>query len=944
MSKHVVYSVLLALLLASGLVVPGQAQTQVDNLALNGSFEEDEVILDDPAWEQWATWGYETGLASTVEIDETEFIDGARSLRVEPTGGTNWYFIVLYLPLPLEVGQDYTASLWAKAQAPRPFTAQMKATDNSVTWGAQTFQLTTEWAEYTLTAQAMNASAKLELLCAGNGSPFWLDFVLVYQGSYVAGIAPSAASPPVQATGPTPADGATDIPREVMLGWKPGQYAQTHDIYLGADFDDVNEARRTDPRNVLASEDQDPNAFDPGRLEFGQTYYWRVDEVNGPPDGTIHKGEVWSFTTEPELYPIQGVIATASIPASEMSGGPEATVDGSGLSADGRHATADASMWVGDAGGGPAWIQFDFNRLYKIYEIHVWNYNNPYESLLGFGAKDITIEYATEPNEWLTLGDVQLDRATGSASYAGQVLDLDGLAARSVRLNIHSSQGGGTSYGLSEIRFLHKPVFAREPEPADGATHVSRTVSLRWRPGREAGAHQIHLGTDSDAVASGAALVDTTTVTTYDPDSLILGTTYYWRIDEVNDAETPTVWPSDVWSFTTERYVSVETFESYTDDTGSLIYEKWLDGYEITTNGSQVGHDNPPYAEESIVHGGSQSMPLYYSNTGGASYSEAEFTLPAAQDWTAWGIKTLSLYFRGTSGNSGQLYVKIDGTRVDYDGDPADLARTVWQPWNIDLSAVAGNLANVTKLTIGIDGAGAAGLVYIDDILLSPQTPQYAIPAEPDNVSLAARYPFDGNANDSSGHGFNGTANGTPLYSASHESQAIQLDGVSEYVAVASVGIAGAAPRTITGWVKADMEDVPEWTNVFGFTGPSTDGMHFDIEAVGTTSTTTLGYYGLHRHGWERDIMPIDLEWHHLAATYDGATVSWYGDGLLVGSAPVASAGFNTPGPFHIGKRQDNTNCFSGLVDEVRVYSRALSDGEIAWLAGRTEPVHKPLE
>ena len=45
---------------------------------------------------------------------------------------------------------------------------------------------------------------------------------------------------------------------------------------------------------------------------FGQTYYWRVDEVNAPPDSTVYKGDVWSFTVEPYGYPIKPVKATAS--------------------------------------------------------------------------------------------------------------------------------------------------------------------------------------------------------------------------------------------------------------------------------------------------------------------------------------------------------------------------------------------------------------------------------------------------------------------------------------------------------------------------------------------------------------------------------------------------------------------------------------------------------
>jgi len=94
------------------------------------------------------------------------------------------------------------------------------------------------------------------------------------------------------AAGPSPADESTDVPRDVILGWSPGETAAAHDVYLGTVFDDVNDADRSDPRSVLARQGQIATTYDAGRLDFGQTYYWRIDEVNAPPDSTISKGDV----------------------------------------------------------------------------------------------------------------------------------------------------------------------------------------------------------------------------------------------------------------------------------------------------------------------------------------------------------------------------------------------------------------------------------------------------------------------------------------------------------------------------------------------------------------------------------------------------------------------------------------------------------------------------
>jgi regulation of enolase protein 1 (concanavalin A-like superfamily) len=451
------------------------------------------------------------------------------------------------------------------------------------------------------------------------------------------------------ASSPVPADRATDVPRDVVLGWTPGPYAATHNVYFGETFDDVNDADATGPLGVPVSQGQDANSYDPiGVLQFGQTYYWRVDEVNAPPTShTVFKGDVWSFTVEPFAYPITNVTVSSSIPTAAGAGGPEKTVDGSGLSPDGQHSTAGTDMWQGDiSAGGPIWIQYDFDTVYKIDAMRLWNYNIPYEPLIGFGVKDITLEYATDANDWITLGDYEVLRAPGQASYTGMPIDLGGVAARSVRINMHSNWGTQEAYGFSEVRFLYIPVCAREPKPASGATGVAINAALDWRAGREAALHEVYFGTDEQAVVNGTAVVDAVAESTYSPGPLRLGTTYYWKINEVNEVLTPSVWESDVWSFSTKEYIAIDDFESYTDDQGSEIFATWLDGYDLTTNGSQVGHENPPYAEKTVARRG-QSMPFYYTNTGGIINSEAERTFAPAQDWTTNGADTLSIYHRG---------------------------------------------------------------------------------------------------------------------------------------------------------------------------------------------------------------------------------------------------------------------------------------------------------
>jgi len=547
----------------------------------------------------------------------------------------------------------------------------------------------------------------------------------------------TSANEPAEARKPNPADGAEDVPRDGMLSWVPGKFAGTHNVYFGETFEDVNAA------TTAAAPGLDVNSFDPGRLNFGKTYFWRVDEVNATPDKTVFKGDVWRFEVEPIAIPVENVTATAS-GSNDPEMGPEKTIDGSGLDALDQHSTLAGDMWL-SAAGAEAWIQYEFPRVYKLHEMWVWNSNQMVESFVGLGAKDVTIEISQDGAAWTVLEDAaEFAQAPGKATYtANTVVDFGAAMARFLRITINAGWGAVMPQsGLSEVRFFYIPVQAREPQPEDGASTDGAQVVLTWRSGRDAALHEVSLGTDSAAMT----VVGTTDVPSLDAGALDYGTTYFWKVDEVNLAETPAVHAGHVWSFTTPPYGIVDDFDQY-DDNCNRIFFAWADGLghnggteiagcEVPASngnggGSIVGNATAPFAEKTIVNSGSsQSMPFEYDNAIGAS--ETSLTLNG-QDWTASGVQTLSLAFYGTDGNTGILYVKVNNSKVSYDLDPADIARSNWQAWNIDLTGLGG-LQNVTSLTIGVDGANAAGMLYIDDIRLYPQAGELITPAEPDNA------------------------------------------------------------------------------------------------------------------------------------------------------------------------------------------------------------------
>ncbi len=739
------------------------------------------------------------------------------------------------------------------------------------------------------------------------------------------------------ATNPVPNNEATDMPRDVVLEWTGNDAAVAHDVYFGTAFDDVNDADRSDPRGALVSQDQTATTFEPGLLDFAQTYYWRIDEVNGPPESTIFKGEVWSFTTEPFAYAVENVVATSNGAAVEDSG-PENVVNGSGLNDEDQHSTDSTTMWATrPPDEGALYIQFEFDKVYKLHEMLVWNYNVMFEAVLGFSLKDVTVEYSQDGMDWTVLGDYVLAQGTAAATYtANSTIDFAGVGAKYVRLTVNSGYGGMGQYGLSEVRFLYIPVQAREPEPVDGATDVAVVdAALAWRAGREAATHEVYLSADEQAVVDGAALAGTVDVPSLPADSLLLDQTYYWKIAEVNEAQTPSVWTGDVWSFATQVVLPVEDFESYNDE-DNTIYEAWVDGW-VNDTGSTVGYLDAPFAEQTIVHEGGQSMPLTYENAGGIAISEATYTFGAAQDWTAHGIRGLTLWFYGDPANTpGQLYVKINDTKVLYDGDAANLLRAQWQPWYVDLTSLTGaDLSRVTELTIGLEGG--EGMLFIDDITLSPKERKWVTPTEPDTANLIAHYAFEGNADDSVG-GHSGTLVGEPQFVAGQDGQAIKLDGIADYVHV--VSSFDLPTYTAMLWLRVDggsgQRDVLSIYDTAGDHGillevqDSGELRYLHRAPLGGTGGTDIYSGGAYDDG----------EWYQVGMVKSADGTVLYLGGMSVGSAASEDV-FGQPLQnmvMGVLKHDNLQRYLPGAIDEVSLYDRALSAGEVAWLAGLTEP------
>ena len=479
----------------------------------------------------------------------------------------------------------------------------------------------------------------------------------------------------LSAYGPTPADGSLQLETWCSLSWRAGPKAVSHNVYLGDNFDAVNEGTtgtflgNQTATSVLVGF---PGYPIPDGMVPGTTYYWRVDEVNDAEPNSPWRGDVWSFSIAPK---------TAYSP--NPPDGAEFVDVNTILS------------WTGGYG----------SRLHAVY------IGESFEQVAN--ASGGTLMPTTSYNP----GPLEREKV-----FYWRVDEFDGVETHKGNLWSFTTPGA-----------------VGNPLPANTAVDVSMTPTLTWTAADNASSQQVYFGMDREAVRNATTASaeykgnKAKGSESYDPAKLDWATAYYWRVDAVYSTGTV---KGLVWSFTTADFISVDDFESYNDidppdPASNRIFDSWLDGFGTTTNGSLVGNNLPPYAEQGVAHGGAQSMPYRYDSN--LKTSEASKTLIYPRDWTEGGVTRLSLWFRGGSANAAeQMYIALNNSAVVYHDDAGATQVPRWTQWVIDLQSFANqgvNLANVNTLTIGLGTkgsptAGGQGKMYFDDIrLYRPVTP-----------------------------------------------------------------------------------------------------------------------------------------------------------------------------------------------------------------------------
>ena len=472
------------------------------------------------------------------------------------------------------------------------------------------------------------------------------------------------------ASNPDPEDGAMLEATWVNLSWRAEDSAVSHDVYLSDNFDDVDNGTGDAFRGNQIAADfiiGFPGFPYPDGLVPGTTYYWRIDEVNEADPNSPWRGDIWRFSIPPK---------TAYSPD-----------------------PIDGAEFV-DLGATLSWTPGYGAKLHTVY--------------LGDSFEDASNATGGAPR--------------GTATYKpASPLEAEKVYYWRVdEFDIVETHKG-------DIWSFTTPGAVGNAQPANGAVDVALVATLNWTPADTAVSSDLYFGTDADAVknattaspeyAGNKALGSES----YDPGKLALNADYSWRVDAVYADKTV---KGLLWSFTTAAFVGIDDFEAYNDvempdPNSNIIFNSWIDGFGTTTNGALVGNDFPPYAEQTIVHGGAQSMIYRYDNANRTS--EATVTLVYPRDWTEDGGTQLSLWFRGDSANAAErMYVAVGGSAVVYHDDPAVAQTSTWTEWVIPLQAFADqgvNLGDVNTISIGLGDrnnvvAGGSGVVYIDDIRL----------------------------------------------------------------------------------------------------------------------------------------------------------------------------------------------------------------------------------
>ena len=272
----------------------------------------------------------------------------------------------------------------------------------------------------------------------------------------------------------------------------------------------------------------------------------------------------------------------------------------------------------------------------------------------------------------------------------------------------------------------------------------------------------------------------------------------------------------------------------------------------------------------------------------------------------------------------------VSATDLDLPGDTLSYTIIAGDPNNGFAIDALGNINIADASVLDLDLDDGTDLVATLTVEVSDgantDTVDVTVRVVTSPVGLVAAYSFDEGAGalatDFSGSGNNGTISGA-TWAAGQFNNALSFDGIDDLVTVTDAdSLDATAELTLEAWVNPGTS-ISKWRDVifkaddiYYLEGSSPQG---GVPAWGGTFTSPLfGTSALTPNSWS-----------HLAATYDGATMRLYVDAVEVASRPQTGLIETSNNPLAIGGDGVYGQYWAGLIDEVRVYNRALGPAEI---------------
>ncbi|MHC4155716.1 MAG: MBL fold metallo-hydrolase, partial [Planctomycetota bacterium] len=486
----------------------------------------------------------------------------------------------------------------------------------------------------------------------------------------------AVASDPTQARAPKPADGATaQLALTTAISFTPGGHAAWHDVYFGGDQDAVTNADTSDMSGVYRGRKDVAGYILPETLEWGGSYYWRIDEIDAA--GTVYAGAVWSFTVADYLL----VDDFESYDAGDnqiwfawKDGLPYGAPDDPG-----SYAGNNTGAAVGDETTG----SYTEETIVKSGRQSMpYSYNNNKEGAAKYSEAELTLSY---PRDWTAQGVGIL-----SLWFRGYPTYVGGFAEDPAGTYTINSAGVDIWDASDEFHFAYKEI-------SGAGTIQAQVLSVSHTDDWAKAGVMIRDSLDADSAHAMMAVTPANGV-------------WFGRRAVAGQSSLSTK-QTDI---TTPQWVKLER------SVGGLVRAYYsADGNTWTTLGTPapIIMDAPIYIGLALAsHNPDQTCEAVFANV----------SFPDANVEPQWIDRDVGIF----ANTAEPMYVAVaDGAgapAVVYHDDPNATVTDTWTQWAIDVKEFADqgvNITDVDRIALGFGDrdnpqAGGSGTMYFDDIQL----------------------------------------------------------------------------------------------------------------------------------------------------------------------------------------------------------------------------------